>query len=84
MIPVPLAMASLHSDANIAVQRSSPESNEKVAKEDPESVAVIRDDDEQPLSQLARYRPFILGGLALLILAWWISSTVLLDTRHRW
>lgn len=32
----------------------------------------------------ARYRPFILGALALLILAWWISSLVLEATRHRW
>ncbi|KAF8891722.1 Na+ dependent nucleoside transporter C-terminus-domain-containing protein [Infundibulicybe gibba] len=29
-------------------------------------------------------RPLILGGLALLILAWWISSIVLKATRHRW
>ncbi|KAJ7124936.1 Na+ dependent nucleoside transporter C-terminus-domain-containing protein [Mycena epipterygia] len=29
-------------------------------------------------------RPFILVGLALLILAWWISSTILKATRHRW
>ena len=32
----------------------------------------------------ARLRPFILVGLALLILAWWISSIVLQATRHRW
>jgi len=31
-----------------------------------------------------KLRPFILGGLAALILAWWISATVLKDTRHRW
>jgi concentrative nucleoside transporter, CNT family len=31
-----------------------------------------------------RFRPFILGGLALLILGWWISATVLKATRHRW
>ena len=31
-----------------------------------------------------RLRPFILLGLALLILAWWISSIVLPATRHRW
>lgn len=32
----------------------------------------------------ARYRTLILGALALLILAWWISSLVLPATRHRW
>ena len=31
-----------------------------------------------------RLRPFILAGLALLILGWWISSIVLPATRHRW
>lgn len=31
-----------------------------------------------------KLRPFILGGLAALILAWWISATVLKATRHRW
>lgn len=31
-----------------------------------------------------RLRPFILVGLALLILGWWISSIVLPATRHRW
>ena len=78
MIPVPLAMASPH-DGSAAVHLSS---DEKVAEEDPEGVTVIQDDEKT--SELARYRPFILAGLALLILAWWISSTVLLDTRHRW
>jgi concentrative nucleoside transporter, CNT family len=32
----------------------------------------------------AKCRPFILGGLAALILGWWISATVLRETRHRW
>ncbi|KAJ6603122.1 Na+ dependent nucleoside transporter C-terminus-domain-containing protein [Mycena sp. CBHHK59/15] len=31
-----------------------------------------------------KFRPFILGGLALLIFAWWVSATVLKATRHRW
>ncbi|KAJ7690616.1 Na+ dependent nucleoside transporter C-terminus-domain-containing protein, partial [Mycena rosella] len=29
-------------------------------------------------------RPFILAALALLILGWWISATILEATRHRW
>jgi hypothetical protein len=32
----------------------------------------------------ARYRPFILGGFAAVILGWWISATILPATRHRW
>ncbi|THH30441.1 hypothetical protein EUX98_g3745 [Antrodiella citrinella] len=31
-----------------------------------------------------KLRPFILGGLALVILGWWISATILKATRHRW
>lgn len=31
-----------------------------------------------------KFRPFILGALGLLILGWWISATILKDTRHRW
>lgn len=31
-----------------------------------------------------RFRPFILGGLAAVILGWWISATVLKATRPRW
>jgi CNT family concentrative nucleoside transporter len=31
-----------------------------------------------------RARPFVLTGLALVILGWWISATVLKATRHRW
>ncbi|CAL1708200.1 unnamed protein product [Somion occarium] len=31
-----------------------------------------------------KYRPLILGGIAAVILGWWISATVLKATRHRW
>ncbi|KIY53041.1 hypothetical protein FISHEDRAFT_33830 [Fistulina hepatica ATCC 64428] len=31
-----------------------------------------------------RFRPLILGGVAAIILGWWISATVLKATRHRW
>ena len=31
-----------------------------------------------------RLRPFILVGIGLVILGWWISSIVLPATRHRW
>ncbi|KAI5123866.1 hypothetical protein M0805_005683 [Coniferiporia weirii] len=47
-------------------------------------------DDESELQRqrkhelYMRLRPFILGGLAALILGWWISATVLKATRHRW
>jgi CNT family concentrative nucleoside transporter len=31
-----------------------------------------------------RARPFVLTALALLILGWWLSATILKATRHRW
>jgi len=32
----------------------------------------------------AHYKPFVLAGIAALILGWWISATILKATRHRW
>ena len=42
------------------------------------------DAEENKVSFTRKYKPFLLTGLALLILGWWISSTVLRATRHRW
>jgi CNT family concentrative nucleoside transporter len=32
----------------------------------------------------AQYKPFSLAIVAAIILGWWISSTILKATRHRW
>ncbi|KAG8680881.1 hypothetical protein FRC11_001870, partial [Ceratobasidium sp. 423] len=51
---------------------------------------IAHDDDEAERNHQRRgeiykkYRPFVLGAVALVILGWWISSTVLKATRHRW
>jgi CNT family concentrative nucleoside transporter len=77
-------MASPQGDST-AVKRSpsrSSVSNEKKVEEDPEKLVV--DQDPQTPTSAGKYRPFILGALALLILGWWISATVLRATRHRW
>lgn len=61
---------------------------EKQAHDEPQVLLQDADDTEaakERRAQLyARLRPFLLGGLAALILAWWISATVLKATRHRW
>lgn len=31
-----------------------------------------------------KWRPYILGFFAMVILGWWISATILKATRHRW
>lgn len=69
--------------------RSSSESlrNEKVEKEvDAASIhsAKALDEEEKKPSIYRKYRPFILGFIALVILGWWISSIVLKGTRRRW
>jgi len=44
--------------------------------------AAIKKERRRRLWQQAR--PVVLAGLALTILGWWISATVLKATRHRW
>ncbi|KAG8952911.1 hypothetical protein FRC04_003362 [Tulasnella sp. 424] len=47
----------------------------------------VRESPEEPQPRgplYPRLRPFILVGLVLLILGWWISATILPATRHRW
>ena len=53
-----------------------------VEKETPQEYA--EEDKGHSRVSYGRLRPFILVGLALLILGWWISSIVLPATRHRW
>jgi len=64
------------------------ESNDKKDVAYPEKIVVSQDINEEVetsrQSFTTRYRPFILGALAILILGWWISATVLPATRHRW
>ncbi|KAE9401627.1 hypothetical protein BT96DRAFT_856350 [Gymnopus androsaceus JB14] len=68
-----------HSSTSIAKQ---PAENEK----DRESGPIVSEEEEVSSSTLfyQRYRPFILAGVAAVIIGWWISATVLKATRHRW
>ena len=52
---------------------------------DPEKGAAGPERDVSALTRLAhQYRVVVLLALAAAILGWWISSTVLTATRHRW
>ncbi len=42
------------------------------------------DEGEKTPSFYRKYRPYILAGVAMVILGWWISATILLATRKRW
>jgi CNT family concentrative nucleoside transporter len=51
---------------------------------DAKEEADIEADRKKQAYTWRRTRPFFLTALALLILGWWISATVLPATRHRW
>jgi hypothetical protein len=56
------------------------ETNVLAAKEEEEI-----EEEQASLARLWRkIRPFALSGIALLILGWWISATILAGTRNRW
>jgi CNT family concentrative nucleoside transporter len=56
------------------------ETNVLVAKEEEE----IEEEGAKRANLWRKVRPFALIGLALLILSWWISATILSATRNRW
>lgn len=65
--------------------RSSLSSNKK--EKDPEGHVDSKfdsDEGEKSPSFYSKYRPYILAGVALVILGWWISATILPATRKRW
>ena len=68
-----------NSDSSSVLKQANPAGVEKGA-----SQGDVEEVKERSWSSYERLRPFILVGLALLILAWWISSIVLPATRHRW
>ncbi|KAG6886264.1 hypothetical protein C0993_006674 [Termitomyces sp. T159_Od127] len=67
--------------------------DQDVVKRSTDSLSKERSDYEDPEVRAksgwsskvgSKVRPFILPALALVILGWWISATVLKATRHRW
>ena len=44
----------------------------------------VEHDRQRRHTLYAKFRPYILALTAAVILGWWISSTVLEKTRHRW
>ena len=71
-----------NSDSSSVLKRAdNPAETEKgVSQEQGE----VEETKEHSWTSYKRLRPFILVGIALVILAWWISSIVLPATRHRW
>lgn len=87
--PTNKSATSAHS-AEKAVRRtaSSYSQEREKALVDPPYVHRVGEDMEEDHTKKAafwyKYRPFIMTGLALVILGWWISATILKATRHRW
>ncbi|PBK95685.1 hypothetical protein ARMGADRAFT_811980 [Armillaria gallica] len=73
-----------------AIQRktttSSASFDEKKNRTVTDAEGVMSNDkkEDETMTFYQRFRPFILGGVAMVILGWWISSIVLKATRHRW
>lgn len=67
------------SDSSSVLKQSNTAEVEKGAEQE-----VAEETKEHSWTSYERLRPFILVGIALLILAWWISSIILPATRHRW
>ncbi|KAK7685278.1 hypothetical protein QCA50_011641 [Cerrena zonata] len=83
-------------DANVVERKtsrttSSSDSDAKVIDPEVQEQKEIANDEievEEARSRrqhfYKRFRPLILGLVAAVILGWWISSTILTATRHRW
>jgi CNT family concentrative nucleoside transporter len=72
-----------------SVEKQSVEGSEKkqqgiVQERELHDTEELEQDQEARITLYTRFRPFILGGTALLIFGWWVSATVLKATRHRW
>ncbi|PAV18909.1 H+ nucleoside cotransporter [Pyrrhoderma noxium] len=72
------------SDNSIAKERPVDKEAQILAKEVEKDEMEVEADRDRRRALYQKFRPFILGGLAALILGWWISATVLQATRHRW
>ena len=75
--------------ANQATVRRSPSDssgiNEKKFEDAEKAIVVAQDaEEDRPETFYTKNRPYVLGALALLILGWWISATILPATRPRW
>jgi len=66
------------------------ETDEKMTFQRAREAELARDAEEAALTRERRQerwrraRPYVLTALALLVLGWWISATILKATRHRW
>lgn len=87
--PVGVSTGHVESSGERPVQRAGSGSSYAEEKGTVEPYVHRADDDlvESQARRAAfykRFRPFILAGVAAVILGWWISSTILKATRHRW
>jgi concentrative nucleoside transporter, CNT family len=73
--------------ANSVKKTTSRSSSDSATKDKVANVTEVlqkNDDEDTAPGFFNKIRPYLLIGLALLILGWWISATVLQATRHRW
>ncbi|TFL04861.1 Na+ dependent nucleoside transporter C-terminus-domain-containing protein [Pterulicium gracile] len=65
-------------------EKAPPKAPSDTEKAIASSSSSIHEEEEKKPSFSERYKHFIRAGLAIVILGWWISSTVLPATRPRW
>ena len=63
---------------NLANEKYPANSDPNVTNDEPDKQRLRRHE------LYLKFRPYVLTGIALVILGWWISATVLKATRHRW
>ncbi|KAJ7928597.1 Na+ dependent nucleoside transporter C-terminus-domain-containing protein [Mycena leptocephala] len=77
----PVQRKGSRSTESLNEKESHPVDHEAILAKDTEDVEAAR---SRRQNLMHKFRPFILGATALLILGWWISATLLKATRHRW
>ena len=85
---VPTAVARTTSRSSGSIHKEKVVDPETQVTKDLSSESYLGEDAEEAPSTLstlyAKTRPLVLVALALAILGWWISATILKATRHRW
>ena len=81
-VPVARKTSRASSDSLSNEKMVDPEA--QIAKEVAHDQAEIDEAHAKEHQLYVKLRPYILAALAALILGWWISSTIMHATRHRW
>ena len=80
----PIARKNSHASTSSISNEKAVDPEAQVAKEIAQDEAEIEESKARQHAFYAKFRPFILAGLAAVIIGWWVSATIMHATRHRW